>query len=154
MNSERKHIAFERACDIVGCQAKMARLLNMKPPTINQWIHLVKQIPAERCPEIEKLTNGTVKCEELRPDIDWAYLRSTVTTTQPQASTFPIPETELSSIPVEDSGKLLIIDKSDRRNEERRKGDRRDGDRRNDNGAGRRVGERRICDRRSCDRRE
>ncbi|MDT4679101.1 transcriptional regulator, partial [Escherichia coli] len=29
----------------------------------------------ERCPAIEKATGGAVTCEELRPDIDWAYLR-------------------------------------------------------------------------------
>jgi DNA-binding transcriptional regulator YdaS (Cro superfamily) len=25
--------------------------------------------------EIEKATNGLVTCEELRPDVDWAYVR-------------------------------------------------------------------------------
>ena len=34
-----------------------------------------RPIPAERCPEIEKATGGAVRCEELRPDVDWAYLR-------------------------------------------------------------------------------
>ncbi|MCV5533321.1 toxin YdaS, partial [Escherichia coli] len=31
--------------------------------------------PAERCPAIERATRGEVLCEELRPDIDWSYLR-------------------------------------------------------------------------------
>lgn len=27
--------------------------------------------------QIEKHTDGAVRCEELRPDVDWAYLRGT-----------------------------------------------------------------------------
>ena len=34
---------------------------------------------AERCIQIEKATAGAVRCEQLRPDIDWAYLRGTAT---------------------------------------------------------------------------
>ncbi|NPI99188.1 transcriptional regulator, partial [Escherichia coli] len=37
--------------------------------------HRVRQLPAERCPAIERATRGEVLCEELRPDIDWSYLR-------------------------------------------------------------------------------
>lgn len=35
------------------------------------------RVPAEYCPAIEKATAGTVRCEDLRPDVDWAYLRQT-----------------------------------------------------------------------------
>lgn len=31
--------------------------------------------PIEWCIPIEKVTGGLVRCEELRPDIDWSYLR-------------------------------------------------------------------------------
>jgi DNA-binding transcriptional regulator YdaS (Cro superfamily) len=72
----KTHEALEKACEIVGGQSRLAFLLNIRPPTVNQWVHLVKQIPAERCPEIEKLVNSKVICEELRPDVDWAYLRN------------------------------------------------------------------------------
>lgn len=65
------------ACEIIGNQAKLARLLKLKPPTVNQWVTGVRQVPAEQCPEIEKATDGAVTCEELRPDVDWAYLRGT-----------------------------------------------------------------------------
>jgi DNA-binding transcriptional regulator YdaS (Cro superfamily) len=36
-------------------------------------------VPAERCPQIERATDGAVTCEELRPDLaeHWAYLRGT-----------------------------------------------------------------------------
>ena len=65
------------ACEKVGGQAVLARLLGVKAPTVNQWVHAARPIPAERCPVIERLTAGAVTCEDLRPDVDWAYLRGT-----------------------------------------------------------------------------
>lgn len=144
----QKHYAFERACKLTGGQANMAKLLNVKPPTVSQWVHLVKQIPAERCPEIEKAVNGAVTCEELRPDVDWAYLRSSA------------PKAEAAGIVIhetihESSGKVVNIDSTNRREDERRHSERRNGDRRNNsNGGGRRSGERRVNERRVVDRRE
>lgn len=61
-----------------GRAAALARDIGVTPVTIHQWAYRPdKQVPAERCPEIEKATLGAVTCEELRPDVDWAYLRST-----------------------------------------------------------------------------
>lgn len=58
-----------------------AKALGVPAPLLSQWtatdLTKRRQVPAERCPEIEKATAGAVTCEELRPDIDWAYLRST-----------------------------------------------------------------------------
>jgi DNA-binding transcriptional regulator YdaS (Cro superfamily) len=68
--------AIHSACDLVGGQAALARLLGVKPPSVNQWVKDGK-IPIERCPAIEKATAGVVRCEDLRPDFDWAYLRAT-----------------------------------------------------------------------------
>ena len=67
--------AIRKACCHVGTQSKLAALLGVSVPTVNQWVHGNRPIPAERCPEIEKATGGAVRCEELRPDVDWAYLR-------------------------------------------------------------------------------
>ena len=53
----------------------MARAIRF-PPTVSQWCNGVCLIPAERCPEIERVTGGAVRCEELRPDVDWAVLRT------------------------------------------------------------------------------
>lgn len=47
-------------------QGMVAFWLHMKPPTI------------ERAIQIEKATGGKVRCEELRPDVDWAFLRGNV----------------------------------------------------------------------------
>lgn len=65
------------ACEKIGGQAALARVLGVKPPTVNQWVNGDRPVPAERCPAIEKATGGVVRCEDLRPDVDWAYLRAT-----------------------------------------------------------------------------
>jgi DNA-binding transcriptional regulator YdaS (Cro superfamily) len=44
---------------------------------ISQWKTGARRVPADRCPAIERATNGAVRCEDLRPDVDWAYLRAT-----------------------------------------------------------------------------
>lgn len=64
------------ACAKVGGQASLARLLGVKPPSVNQWVKSGRPVPAERCPSIERATAGAVRCEDLRPDIDWGYLRA------------------------------------------------------------------------------
>jgi len=65
---------IERACEIVGGLTALARILSVKPPSVSGWIS--NRVPAERCPAIEKATGGQVTCEQLRPDMDWAYLRA------------------------------------------------------------------------------
>ncbi|MDD3884535.1 MAG: helix-turn-helix domain-containing protein [Gallionella sp.] len=57
--------------------ASLARKLGITPVLISQWRTGLRRVPIERCPDIEKATDGQVTCEELRPDIDWAYLRGT-----------------------------------------------------------------------------
>ena len=100
------------------------------------------------CINIERESGGAVTCEELRPDVDWAYLRSSA------------PKAEAAGIVIhetihESSGKVVTIDSTNRREDELRHGERRNGDRRNNsNGGGRRSGERRVNERRVVDRRE
>ncbi len=60
----------------LGRGASLAKAIGAPPVLISQWKTGKRPIPAERCPEIEKATLGAVRCEELRPDIDWAYLRN------------------------------------------------------------------------------
>lgn len=59
-----------------GRAAELARALRITPCLIAQWAS-TRQVPAERCPSIERATGGLVRCEDLRPDVDWAYLRAT-----------------------------------------------------------------------------
>ena len=57
-------------------QSDLARNLGISPVLVNQWSNEVRQVPAERCPDIEAATGGAVTCEELRPDVNWAVVRS------------------------------------------------------------------------------
>lgn len=66
-----------RAIQCLGSQAAMASALGVAQPTISEWLRGVRQVPAERCPQIERATGGAVRCEELRPDVAWDVLRST-----------------------------------------------------------------------------
>lgn len=36
-----------------------------------------QRLGADLCIAIERESGGVVRCEELRPDVDWAYLRAT-----------------------------------------------------------------------------
>lgn len=71
---------IEQACRILGSQAALALALGVTAPTVNQWVIGKRPIPAGRCPGIERATIGAVRCESLRPDVDWAYLRGTAST--------------------------------------------------------------------------
>ena len=44
---------------------------------VHQWVKGLRPIAAEHCPRIERATDGMVRCEQLRPDVDWGYLRAT-----------------------------------------------------------------------------
>ncbi len=62
-------------------QSSLAAKLGMKNSVlVNQWANGVRQVPAERCPAIERATDGAVRCEDLRPDVEWGVLRSETTT--------------------------------------------------------------------------
>lgn len=72
-----------------GRAASLGRELDIPSVLISQWANGIRQIPAERCLEIEKITEGAVTCEELRPDVDWAYLRGTLPHSTRQNPTVP-----------------------------------------------------------------
>lgn len=62
---------------MVGSQSELAELLNVKPPTVNQWLTGVKPVPFKRCLQIESIVGGAVTAEELLPDFDWELVRRT-----------------------------------------------------------------------------
>jgi len=66
---------IQKAADILGGQARLARAVGVKPPTVNQWANGDRPVPVGRCPQIEQLTGGSIRCEDLRPDVNWAVLR-------------------------------------------------------------------------------
>ncbi|OJU90979.1 MAG: Cro/Cl family transcriptional regulator [Burkholderiales bacterium 66-5] len=65
--------AFHQALDNAGGPAKLAALLGCSVQAVCFWRDGLRRIPAERCPDIERLTG--VRCEELRPDVNWTVLR-------------------------------------------------------------------------------
>ncbi|MFS2023853.1 YdaS family helix-turn-helix protein [Massilia sp. CT11-137] len=52
-----------------------ADALGVRYQVVQQWLR--NGVPAEYAPEIEKLVQGRVRCEELNSRVDWTYLRST-----------------------------------------------------------------------------
>lgn len=59
-----------------GEMARLIRAMNIAQPIVSLWVSGKRRVPAERCPEIEKFTEGKVTCEELRPDVNWKVLRN------------------------------------------------------------------------------
>jgi DNA-binding transcriptional regulator YdaS (Cro superfamily) len=59
-----------------GSIRKLAKSLGVPPSSVSFWKANDRKTPVLHCIEIEKLTKGEVRCEELRPDIDWGYLRN------------------------------------------------------------------------------
>jgi DNA-binding transcriptional regulator YdaS (Cro superfamily) len=56
-----------------GSQTRLATAIDAQPQLVWQWAQPDgrRQVPAERCPSIERATDGAVTCEELRPDLRW-----------------------------------------------------------------------------------
>ena len=61
---------INRACEVAGGQASLARLLSVTPAAVNQWVSGSRPVPIEKCVAIEQATAGTVRRWDLRPD-DW-----------------------------------------------------------------------------------
>lgn len=89
---DKKNHSFSKACGAVGGQAAMARELRCSPSWVNQMVSGRRPIPADQCPTIERLTAGAVRCEDLRPDVDWAYLRGTMRSSTSRPTHQPTPE--------------------------------------------------------------
>ena len=50
----------------------LALELGVPASLVSQWATGVRPVPVARCLPIERATNGKVRCEDLRPDIDWS----------------------------------------------------------------------------------
>jgi DNA-binding transcriptional regulator YdaS (Cro superfamily) len=66
---------IKRAAEIVGSQRALAEILGVSPGAVTQWID--GGVPLDRCIPIEQATQGAVRCEELRPDQNWGFIRAT-----------------------------------------------------------------------------
>lgn len=68
--------AAKEASRLLGSQAEMARLLQVKAPTVNQWCSGERAVPAKRALQIEVLTEGQIKKADLCPTFPWAQISS------------------------------------------------------------------------------
>lgn len=63
-----------------GRASTLAATLGIRDPKsavlIYLWANGRRQVPADRCPAIERATDGAVRCEDLRPDVEWGVLRT------------------------------------------------------------------------------
>lgn len=71
-----------------GAAIKLCEAVGAFSSDMSNWTQGKRPIPAERCPQIEAATGGLVRCEDLRPDVQWSVLRNTPAQShQPQAAT-------------------------------------------------------------------
>lgn len=57
------------ACNMLGGQARMAKALGITGPAIGQWVTGLRQVPLERCVQIQRMTSGAVTMDDMRPDM-------------------------------------------------------------------------------------
>lgn len=68
--------ALQQAISQTGGQSKLAKAIGVAPQVVNNWLAR-KNVPADHCPAIEKATGGAIRCEDLRPDVEWSVVRGT-----------------------------------------------------------------------------
>lgn len=61
--------ALAAAVDLVGGQAKLARMLGVSQPNVWHWLHKSERVPGEYVLKIEEATGGRVSRHDLRPDL-------------------------------------------------------------------------------------
>lgn len=58
-----------------GSQSAIARALGLSSyRVVQQWVKS-GHVPPKYCPEIERLTDRKIKCEDLNASVDWAFVR-------------------------------------------------------------------------------
>lgn len=61
---------------MLGSMQALAEKLGVTKGAVSQWKLDGRRVPAEHCPVIERLTGSEVRCEALRPDFDWKFIRA------------------------------------------------------------------------------
>jgi DNA-binding transcriptional regulator YdaS (Cro superfamily) len=60
--------AIQRAIEVAGGLSALAKALNVKPQVVYNWRDR-NRVPAERCGDIERATDGRITSHDLRPDV-------------------------------------------------------------------------------------
>ena len=68
MKAKTQISAIQKACQIVGGQSALARIISVTPPTVNQWICEKRSVSARLAVAIEGATSGKVSRKDLRPN--------------------------------------------------------------------------------------
>lgn len=74
--------AITEAVSILGGAPAAAIALNRSAQIVYNYLQGTRGVPADICPTIERLTSEAgfpVRCERLRPDVEWGFLRGTTT---------------------------------------------------------------------------
>jgi DNA-binding transcriptional regulator YdaS (Cro superfamily) len=71
--------ALQKAIEAAGGQTALAKSIGVVQQLVWNWLNRSEgRVPAEHCIAIERATGGAVRCEDLRPDIEWGVLRGTL----------------------------------------------------------------------------
>lgn len=54
-----------------GEKRRLARALGCDSQLVGQWAAKQRPVPVERCPHIERHSEGAVLCQDLRGDVAW-----------------------------------------------------------------------------------
>lgn len=74
---------IQRACDAVGGQSALARLIDMSPSFMAQVVQRRRPLPIDRCAAIERVTGKAVTRRDLRPSDWWLIWPELVTDEHP-----------------------------------------------------------------------
>jgi len=74
---ENINTVIEKAIAEAGSASSLAKAIGVPIQSVTFWRKGERRVPADYCPEIERFTAGHVRCEDLRPDVNWGVLRGT-----------------------------------------------------------------------------
>lgn len=65
----RRVHAHDSVIKALGGTSVVAAMCKVRPPSVTEWRR--RGIPLARLPDIERASNGAVRCDDLRPDVEW-----------------------------------------------------------------------------------
>lgn len=68
------NVQVTKAIQICGSQTALAKACGISQQSVHKWLNGGK-MDVKYIPHIIKATNGEVKPEDLRPDVDWDVIR-------------------------------------------------------------------------------
>lgn len=82
VQATEESLALDEAIAKAGGVGALAARINVAASAPSMWKSRGR-VPAEHCPAIERETG--VRCEQLRPDVEWGVLRTQTQDTAPEA---------------------------------------------------------------------